>query len=303
MYNFGIDLGGTKIEGVVLDSEGSILFRERIPTQRERGYAAIISNIKKMHEMMARACEGGSHSLGIGTPGAVSPRSGLMMNSNTECLNGKPFREDLQKTLGREFAMENDANCFALAEAQRGAACGLPMVFGVIMGTGCGGGIVYRGHTITGSRAIAGEWGHTVLDPHGHRCWCGKQGCIERYISGCAVQERFATLSAESLSLEDIVMRYREGDTTALRVMNSFFDAFALALSNVINILDPDIVVLGGGVSNIDELYTEGTRRVAQYIFGDSPNVKIVRNELGDSAGVIGAALLGAQRDPVMEIA
>jgi fructokinase len=293
MHRIGIDLGGTKIEGVVLDAAGAELLRRRVPTGSEDGYDAILARIRELYGFLAARLGGAEHTLGIGTPGAVSARTGLMKNCNTVCLNGKPLREDLQRMLARRFALQNDANCFALAEALRGAGRGRDLVFGVIMGTGCGGGIVFRGEARAGLQAIAGEWGHTSIAPDGPACYCGNRGCVETYISGGGLQNRYAEAFGRRRALENIVADYRAADPPTAGFMREFFRNFGRALANVINILDPDIVVLGGGVSNVDELYTEGVREVARCVFSDSLETPIVRHELGDSAGVIGAALIG----------
>jgi fructokinase len=233
------------------------------------------------------------HTLGIGTPGAVSRRSGLLKNSNTVCLNGMPVAADLCGRLGRDFVIENDANCFALAEAVRGAARGKRIVFGVIMGTGCGGGLVLDGAVHTGLQSIAGEWGHMSIDPNGPPCYCGQRGCVETFISGSGLERRYAELTGARRNAAAIVSACRSGEAGARTAMAEFFSHFGRALANVIAVLDPDIIVLGGGLSNIDELYTVGVAQTARRVFSDSLETPIVRHALGDSAGVIGAALVG----------
>jgi fructokinase len=292
-FRIGIDLGGTKIEGIVLDAEGRELFRKRVETEQNRGYLHILARIKMLYDELAASIPGKPHAFGIGTPGAISPRTGLLKNSNTVCLNGQPLRADLEKMLGRKIEIQNDANCFAMAEALYGTGKGKKLVFGVIMGTGCGGGIVYKGEVITGPQAIAGEWGHTSIDPKGPSCYCGQRGCVETFISGGGLEARYTEKFGEKKSLKQIVMDYRTGDPKMVEFMKAFFRNFGRALANVIDVLDPDIVVLGGGVSNIDELYTAGVAEVAKFVFSDSLETPIVKNQLGDSAGVIGAALIG----------
>jgi fructokinase len=292
-YRLGIDLGGTKIEGIVLDSEMKEIFRYRVPTSQEQGYEAILQRIGDLYRQLQTKSGVAEHTLGIGTPGAISHHTGRLKNSNTVCLNGRPFQADLEKILGRRFATQNDANCFAMAEALLGAGGGHRVVFGVIMGTGCGGGLVVDGHVLTGRQGICGEWGHMSIDPQGPVCYCGQRGCVETFISGGGLEKRFLEESNEKLDLKEIVERYRCQDDQAQIFMKRFFRHFGRALANVINILDPDIVVLGGGLSNIDELYTEGVRETAEVIFSDSFETPIVKNQLGDSAGVIGAALIG----------
>jgi len=293
MLKIGIDLGGTKIEGIVLDENGNELFRKRIATESERGYNHILHRIHKLYQELSASINNAEHTFGIGTPGSISTRTGLLKNSNTVCLNGKPLKHDLEKMLGRKIAIQNDANCFAMAEALYGAGRNKEMVFGVIMGTGCGGGIVYRGQVWNGLQGIGGEWGHSVMDLNGPPCYCGARGCIETFISGGGLQNRYFERYKERLSLPEIVKRYRQGDRQAVEFMSDFFKKFGRAMANLINILDPDIVILGGGVSNIDELYTEGVKEVEKCIFNDVLETPIVKNKLGDSAGVIGAALIG----------
>ena len=292
-FRIGIDLGGTKIEGIVLGANGKELFRKRIETEQNRGYPHILSRIKALSEELGASIHGKSHTFGIGTPGAISPRTGLLKNSNTVCLNGQPLKTDLEKMLGRKIQIQNDANCFAMAEALHGAGRGSKLVFGVIMGTGCGGGIVYQGEVISGPQAIAGEWGHMSIDPNGPSCYCGQRGCVETLISGGGLEARFAEKFDKKKSLKQIVADYHADDPKAAGFMKNFFRNFGRALANVIDVLDPDIVVLGGGVSNIDALYSEGVAEVERCVFSDSLETPIVKNQLGDSAGVIGAALIG----------
>ena len=289
---FGIDLGGTKTEGVILDAGGSELVRERVPTDAS-GYEPVLGGIEQLYRRMARAADSAPHTLGIGTPGAVSRRSGLLKNSNTTCLNGMPLAHDLRVRLGRELAIENDANCFALAEALHGAGRGHRVVFGVIMGTGCGGGIVIDGKVHGGLQSIAGEWGHTVIDHAGPPCYCGARGCVETFISGSGLENRYAERTRARRPVDEIVAAWRAGDAAATATMDEFLARFGQALANLIAVLDPDVVVLGGGLSNIDELYTRGVEEVRQRVFSDSLDTPIVKHRLGDSAGVIGAALVG----------
>ncbi len=288
----GIDLGGTKIEGVVLDAGGKEILRKRIATEREHGYQHILQRIKWLHDELAAAADGPT-TFGIGTPGAVSPRTGLLKNSNTVCLNGQPVKADLEQLLKRPIAMQNDANCFALAEARLGAGRGKNLVFGVIMGTGCGGGLVHKGEVLTGPQAIAGEWGHMSIDPHGPACYCGKAGCVETFISGGGLENRFAEKYGVRRPLKEVEAAYFAGESQAVEFMQWFFDRFGRALANVIDILDPDIIVLGGGVANFQAIYREGVEQVSKYVFTDHLETPIVRHQLGDSAGVFGAALVG----------
>ncbi|MFK7908817.1 MAG: ROK family protein [Chitinophagales bacterium] len=292
-YRLGIDLGGTKIEGVVLGSNGQELFRERILTEQEKGYQHILNNIKIVYDRMVKDIKGQSHTFGIGTPGVTSQQTGLLKNSNTVCMNGKPVKKDLETLLQRPIEIQNDANCFAMAEALLGAGKGKNLVFGVIIGTGCGGGIVLNGEVVTGLQSIGGEWGHMTIDPNGPACYCGKKGCTETFISGGGAERLYKSIYGEDLKLKEITKNYRSGEAKATKFMKQFFVNFGRAMSNLINILDPDIIVLGGGASNVEEIYTEGIEQVQEYVFNDCLETPIVQHQLGDSAGVIGAALIG----------
>ncbi len=293
MLRVGIDLGGTKTEGIVLDESGRELFRKRIETQQEHGYRHILHRTQTLYRALVETIGGELHTLGMGMPGAISPRTGLLKNSNTLCLNGQPVRADLERLLGRKLQIENDANCFALAEALHGAGNGRALVFGVILGTGCGGGIVYKGELIKGPQSIAGEWGHMSINPDGPLCYCGQRGCVETYISGSGVEARYAEKYGEKRSFAEIADGYERRKPGAVEVMQAFFVNFGRSLANVIDLLDPDVVVLGGGVSNFDAIYSEGVAEVARFVFSDELETPIVKHQLGDSAGVIGAALIG----------
>jgi len=292
MFRIGIDLGGTKIEGIVLDDGMKEVCRERIPTEQEGGYDHILRRIGQLHETLVSRMSGDGYTLGIGTPGTISPATGLLNLSNTVCMNGMPVATDLEKMLGRKVAIQNDANCFAMAEAALGAGRGRDLVFGVIMGTGCGGGIVYKGEVITGLQGKGGEWGHMSIDPSGPECFCGRRGCVETFISGSWQERRYKEKFGEKKKSREIVDMYRAGDAGAGEIMKDFLMNFGRAIANLITVMDPDIIVIGGGVSNIDELYTLGVEEVAK-CFDVPIATPIVKNELGDSAGVIGAALIG----------
>jgi fructokinase len=287
----GIDLGGTKIEGVVLDAAGQVLARRRVPTEQQRGYAHIVETTGRLADALrglAPACG----VIGVGTPGALSSRTGRMKNCNTTCLNGRNLPADLQQRIGLPVIVENDANCFALAEARSGAGAGARVVFGVIMGTGCGGGLVVDGRLWSGPQHIAGEWGHHSIDPAGPACYCGQRGCVESYLAGPAVERRYAERAGRTCRMDEIVACARRGEAAARAVFDELLDRFGRALANLITILDPDVVVLGGGLSNIDELYDQGRAAAARYVFNDELRTPIRRNVHGDSAGVLGAALL-----------
>ena len=292
MNKIGIDLGGTKIEGILLDQQNQVLERIRVPTQQENGYEAILSRIVTLiKDIQSRSDQAAS--IGICTPGAIESTEGVLKNSNTVCLNGKPLKNDLESALDCSIEMENDANCFALAEAALGAAKGYSTVFGVIMGSGVGGGIVFSQRIHRGRLFIAGEWGHITLHPNGLNCYCGRQGCVEKYISGTSLEKRWNELDGENLALDQIVSKFDPlPDDRYRKWKTEFLDNFGRALATVINIVDPDAIVLGGGVSNIPFLYNEGSKIVQNNIFSDFSDTPILPNQLGDSAGVFGAALL-----------
>ena len=293
MLRIGMDLGGTKVEGIVIDEQDNEVLRKRVPTEQEQGYDHIISNIGGLYRELVADIDGASHTFGIGTPGALSLKTGLLKNSNTLCMNGKPLKDDLERDMGRPIAIQNDANCFAMAEAIDGAGKGKDMVFGVIMGTGCGGGLIHGGKVHTGLQAIGGEWGHMSIDPNGPACYCGANGCVECYISGGGLTKRWTEQHGETRPLVDVEKDYFAGEPKAVAFMNVFFTNFGRSMANLINMLDPDIIVLGGGLSKFKAIYTEGIKEVERQVFSDSLETPIVQHQLGDSAGVIGAALIG----------
>jgi fructokinase len=275
----GIDLGGTKIEGVVLDREHREIARKRVPTGQERGYGHILTRIGALVAEL-RAHAPGCERIGIGTPGALTAR-GTLKNSNTQCLNGKPLLADLEARLGLRIVMENDANCFALAEAIAGAGRGYELVFGVILGTGVGGGIVIRGAIWPGPQHIAGEWGHHSIDPAGPACYCGQRGCVETLISGPALERDYREATGNALDAAAIALRAEAGERAAASVLDTFLRHFGRALANLIAILDPSAVVLGGGLSNLDVLYTRGREEIARAIFNDELTTPILRGPPG----------------------
>jgi len=308
MYRIGIDLGGTKTEGIVLDDAGRELARERRPTPAAAGYDAILGDVVSLVRDLEARC--GPCSVGVGTPGAISAQTGRLKNSNTICLNGQPILADLERLLARPVRVANDANCFALSEALDGAARGARVVFGVILGTGVGGGIVIDGRPIEGLQRIAGEWGHNVLEPDGPPCYCGKRGCVETFLSGPGLTRDYASHGGEpDVPATRIVARAGADEAAARAALERYHDRFGRALSVVVNILDPDAVVLGGGMSNIDSLYTAGRARLGCYVFsahgtenppegkrGEALRTPILRHVHGDSSGVRGAALLWSAR-------
>ena len=281
MYHIGIDLGGTKIEWALLDHKYNVLKRQRLPTPNS--YHLLLKTIQNI----IRDTGTESHTIGMGTPGIVGD-DGLVLCSNLEYIRDKPLKRDIEQALHTDIYMDNDANCFVAAEAALGAGISHDVIFGVIMGTGVGGGISINGRVVRGKSGMAGEWGHCVLYPGGIPCWCGKRGCTEAYISGPALRQKWYAQTGLSMDIPDIIRQRPPGYTTW---KNSFLNDFALALSNIIQVLDPDCVILGGGLSNIDFLYDKG----ADIIHELTPhnNTAILRNKLGDSAGVLGAAILG----------
>ena len=289
MHKIGIDLGGTKIEGILLDEKYNTIQRKRIETHQENGYDSIVKSIISLvNELKVKA--DGETSVGICTPGVTGVDSGLIKNSNTQCLIGMPLKNDLENVLGFEIVMENDANCFTLAESVLGSAKGYDVVFGVIMGTGVGGGIVINRTLHKGRTNIAGEWGHHTLHPNGNECYCGKQGCVETYISGPSLEKRWLEITGKKESLQSIVQDF--SDEKSKQWKEEFLENFGVGLANVIDILDPDVIVLGGGVSNIPFLYDQGKKTVYEKVFSDSVDTPILKNSLGDSAGVFGACMI-----------
>ena len=292
----GIDLGGTKIEILALDESGKELLRKRVATPRN-DYQAIIDSVKQLVvDIEAELDQQGT--VGIGTPGALSPSTGLLRNCNSTCLNDKPFKQDVEQSLGREIRITNDANCFALSEATDGAGAGEKIVFGVIVGTGCGAGIIVNGQVVDGPNAIGGEWGHNPLPwPHGSelnstRCWCGKNGCIETFLSGTGFAADYLRVVGEELGSQKIVDAANAGSAYAEQVLVRYERRMAKSLAHVINILDPNTIVLGGGMSNVERLYKTVPQIWQDYVFSDSVLTKLVPPKHGDSSGVRGAAWL-----------
>jgi predicted NBD/HSP70 family sugar kinase len=292
----GIDLGGTKIELAALDAAGGIALRRRVPTPAGdyegtvRAVAALVAGAER--EMGARA------TVGIATPGALSLATGRIKNANSTCLNGRPLKEDLERALGREIRIANDANCFALSEAVDGAARGARIVFGVILGTGVGGGIVVDGHVLDGANAIAGEWGHNALplpqaeDEPLPPCYCGRRGCIETYLSGPGMAADHARAGHERLAADEISRRAQQGDASCEATLERYERRLARAFASGINVLDPDVVVLGGGLSNLQRLYARIPAMWGAHVFSDEVRTRLAAPAHGDSSGVRGAAWL-----------
>ena len=290
---FGLDLGGTKMEAVLLDDTGEIVWRERRPTPAE-DYQAIIEAIAAL--VAQAAIETAQEmTVGIGMPGSLSPKTGLVRNSNTQCLNGQAIKQDLESAMAREVRLANDANCFVLSEATDGAGAGAQSVFGVIIGTGCGGGLVFDGKLQNGANGIGGEWGHNPLaaptadELPGPPCYCGRHGCNEVWISGSGFARDHEAIAGEKLTAEQIIA----SDSAAAKAsFEHLCDRIARALGAVINVVDPDVIVLGGGLSNVDALYTHIPEIWDGYIFSDVIETRLVKNKHGDSSGVRGAAWL-----------
>jgi len=292
----GIDLGGTKIEAIALDSQGVVLVRHRVPTPAGDA-AATIDAIRDLVGLV-EAQLGATGTIGIGTPGALSPVTGLLRNANSTCLNGLPLDRLLATALGREVRIANDANCFALSEATDGAGAGAAIVFGVILGTGVGGGLVVDGKVLTGRHAIAGEWGHNPLprpevdEQRGPACYCGRTGCIETFLSGPGLVADHRGATGETLAPTEIADRAEAGDPAAAATLGRYVDRLARGLASVINLVDPDVIVLGGGLSNLSRLYEAVPARWARYVFSDAVMTRLVPPRHGDSSGVRGAAWL-----------
>jgi len=292
----GIDLGGTKIEGIALDNKGNELIRHRVDTP-QGNYQATLSSIVELVNYIETSA-GQSGSVGLGTPGSISPATKLLRNSNSVCMNGEPVQQDIEKLLGKQIRITNDANCFALSEATDGAAAGEAIVFGVIIGTGTGAGVVVNGKVLNGANSIAGEWGHNPLpwpqdiERPGPQCYCGNNGCLETFLSGPGLSNSYFELSEKKITAKEIVQLSEAGDSIAEQCLTQYEDRLARGLAHIINVIDPDAIVLGGGMSNIHRLYKNVPERWAKYIFSDVVNTKLLSPEYGDSSGVRGAAWL-----------
>ncbi|UDF03084.1 ROK family protein [Asticcacaulis sp. AND118] len=306
MLYIGVDFGGTKIEAAALSASGDVLARRREPNPGN--YDAALTLVKDLiSRVEAEARQGNpalvdnSASIGIGSPGSVSPRSGLMRNANSTYLNGRTFREDLEATLGRPVRLANDANCLALSEAIDGAAAGASSVFAIIVGTGCGGGLVAEGQLINGANGLAGEWGHMPLpwpqpaETPGPKCWCGQHGCLETWVSGTGFARDFHETTGRDLKGEEIIAAMREGDTEAKAAFDRLLSRLARSMAVIVNILDPAVFVFGGGLSNVPEIYAALPGLIRPYVFTDGWDARLVPARWGDSSGVRGAAYLWKQ--------
>jgi fructokinase len=298
----GIDLGGTKIEIIVLDDNGAPVVRRRVSTP-VGDYSGTIRAIAELVRS-ARSQIGVFASVGIATPGALSPQTGLLRNSNSVVLNGKPLDRDLADAIGQSVRLENDANCLAISEATDGAGAGCRVVFAAILGTGVGGGIVIEGRILTGLNHVGGEWGHNPLpwatekERPGYRCYCGKFGCIETFLSGTGLAREYFSLSRKELLAEQIAEAEQSGEPDAVQSLAAYQDRLARSLAALVNVLDPDVIVLGGGISNINSLYLGLMELIGQHAFSDWIKTKVVRAAHGDSSGVRGAAWLWPIKNP-----
>ncbi|HZZ90455.1 MAG TPA: ROK family protein [Caulobacteraceae bacterium] len=296
MIRIGVDFGGTKIEAAALDADGAFVARTRRPNPGE--YRAALETVRELVAEVERQAGVGTATVGFGVPGSLSPKTGRMRNANSVWLNDKPFQQDLELVLGRAVRLENDANCFALSEALSGAARGAQVVFGAILGTGCGGGVVVRGHTVEGVNKIGGEWGHTPLpwpsaeERAARTCWCGRSNCLERWISGSAFSVDYQEATGEALTGDVIMSRARSGEAAAEAAFERYVDRLGRALAVICDIIDPEVLVFGGGMSNVSELYERTPPVVARYAFSDVFVTQIRQAAHGDSSGVIGAAWL-----------
>ncbi len=294
----GVDLGGTKIEAVLMDGAGEIHRRQRLATP-SGDYAAILDAIRELVHGLEAGLEG-ALPVGIGMPGAISPATGRVKNSNSVCLNGQAFAEDIRRLLRRPVYLANDADCFALSEAREGAAAGAVSVFGAIIGTGTGAGIIVNGELLRGPNAIAGEWGHNPLpwptgaDAPAPACYCGRSGCIETYLSGPGFSRDYRQQVGQSLSPPAIVAAAGKGERHACDILDRYLQRLSRALASVINLLDPEVIVLGGGMSNIEAIYTRVPQLWEDYVFSDRVDTRLCRPVYGDSSGVRGAAWLCA---------
>jgi fructokinase len=296
----GIDLGGTKIEALAIDDQGVELARHRIDTPRDDYDATIVAMVGLVRRLEKQT--GRTGTVGAGIPGSISRITGLVKNSNSTWLNGRPLDRDLAAALGREVRLANDANCFAVSEATDGAAAGKHVVFGVILGTGCGGGVAIGARVHAGPNGVAGEWGHNPLpwprpeEYPGPACYCGKQGCMEMWVSGTGIALDYRTVTGRARTTQEIVSEFEAGELEATAAIHRFEDRLARGLAQVINILDPDVIVIGGGVSKVEDIYREIPKKLPAYVFGGEASTPVLPAVFGDSSGVRGAAWLWPNR-------
>lgn len=295
MIQIGVDFGGTKVEAAALDAAGNVLARARVPNPG--AYDAALSVVRDLVAKLEQEV-GQRGTLGVGAPGSISPSTGVMRNANSLYLNGRRFREDLSEAIGRPVRLANDANCLALSEAVDGAAAGAKVAFAIIVGTGCGGGLVVDGKLVEGANGVAGEWGHIPLpwptadEREGPACWCGQRGCLEMWISGTGLRHDFRQAAGLDLSGEEIIARYRAGEPDGTAAFERYLDRLGRAVAVLCNIVDPDVIVLGGGLSNVAEIYDRLPALIAPRVFSDQWQAKIAPAVWGDASGVRGAARL-----------
>lgn len=292
-YNIGIDVGGTKIEGVILHNN-SVFYKKRMDTQADLGYEHILLNISKMYFLLVDIIKGSKHTIGIGTPGSLMEDTGALKNCNVSVMNNKKIKADIETILDRETVIENDANCFALAEAINSEKWKEATVFGAVLGTGCGAGIVVNGNLITGRNQLSGEWGHMSIHRNGLKCYCGRLGCSERYISGRGVEDIYENMTGKRISMEMIVEGYRYGKNTETLVFDNFLADVSFSLANIISIIDPHVIIMGGGLSSIDILLQKLPEKLSLMINRPKHMFNVQKAFLGESAGSIGAAIRGS---------
>jgi fructokinase len=306
MLYVGVDFGGTKIEAAALSADGAFLSRQRVPNPGNYADALtvvcdLIGRVEAEAKQKDPSLTNRVATIGVGAPGSVSPRTGVMRNANSTWLNGKTFREDMETALKRPVRLANDANCLALSEAVDGAAKGAPSVFAIIVGTGCGGGLVINNHLIEGANGLTGEWGHIPLpwpneaEYPGPKCWCGQRGCLEMWVSGTGFARDFETVTGHALKGEAIITAMREGDVEAEAAFDRLMDRLARGMAVIVNALDPDVFVFGGGLSNVPEIYDRLPGKIRPYVFSDTWQARLAPAQWGDSSGVRGAAYLWAQ--------
>ena len=301
-WKIGVDLGGTKAEVILLDPSDRERFRNRVSTPRDGDYESVVRTLRDAVQDAAEAIPKGDRkeaglAVGMGIPGMIHRSNGKVFTPNLSMLNDRTLGEDLSRALGMPVRLDNDANCFLRAECRSGAGRGYGVVFGVVLGTGCGGALSVRGNIWAGAHGFAGEWGHISIDPDGPRCGCGNRGCIETRISGAGVERSFRRRFGREASMEEIVAGYRAGEPDPVSVFEQFLDDFGRSLGGMISALDPDAVVIGGGLSGIPELYHDGAERVRAWAYRSDARTPILQAQLGDAAGVFGAAWLGAERE------
>jgi fructokinase len=308
-WKIGVDLGGTKAEVILLDPSDGERYRNRAPTPRDGDYETVVRTLRDAIQAAADAVPEGERekndetgpTVGMGIPGMIHRSNGRVFTPNLSMLNDRSLGEDLSRALGMPVRLDNDANCFLRAECRNGAGRGYGVVFGVVLGTGCGGALSVHGNIWSGANGFAGEWGHISIDPEGPPCGCGNRGCIETRISGSGVERAFQRRFGRAASMEEIVTGFRAGEPEAVAVFKQFLEDFGRSLGGMISVFDPDAVVIGGGLSAISELYNAGAERVRAWAYRSDARTPILQAELGDAAGVFGAAWLGAEQEGAPE--